>query len=137
MNTEQIDSRLKYMEMPNQFKGRANEIALTAKQQLRTCEQLAKRLAMEKPKTPNEFEKIEYYKNFVIRTAQLNEQVLGLLDYTHGLLSAMAADSTLLAEAKIKDTLRFQSDTIELMQQENDKLVKTIYDLKRAEIASK
>jgi hypothetical protein len=126
-----IDSRTKYYEMPTQFKGRANDISLTCKQHLRTCEALAKKLAAEKPKTPQEFEKIEYYKNFVIKTSQLNEQVLGLLEYTHGLLSAISVDSTLLEEAKIKDTLRIQSETLGLLYEQNDKLVKELYDIRR------
>lgn len=122
------DARLKYIEMPNQFKGRANEISLTCKQHLRTCEALAKRLAFEKPKTKQEFEKVEYYKDFVIKTSQLNDQVLGLLDYVHGLLNAIAKDSALLDEAKTKDTLRLQSETIELLYQQNEKLVKDLHD---------
>jgi hypothetical protein len=122
------DARLKYIEMPNQFKGRANEIALTCKQQLRTCEALAKRLAMERPKTKPEFDKVEYYKDFVIKTSQLNDQVLGLLDYVQSLLSEIAADSTLLDDAKTKDTLRLQSETIELLYQRNDQLTKDLHE---------
>jgi hypothetical protein len=122
------DARLKYIEMPNQFQGRANEISLTCKQHLRTCEALAKRLAFEKPKTKQEFEKVEYYKDFVIKSAELNEQVLGLVEYTHSLLSSIAADSVLLEEAKTKDTLRLQSETIELLYQQNDKLVKDLHE---------
>lgn len=125
------DSRLKYYEMPGQFKGRANDISITCKQHLRACEQLAKRLARENPRSSTEFEKLEYYKDFVIKTSQLNEQVLGLLDYTHELLSAIAADSSLLADAKEKDTLRLQSETVEVLIQQREKLVKDLYDSRR------
>lgn len=126
--TEFPDARLRYLEMPMQFRGRANDIALTAKQHLRTCEALAKRLASERPKTKQEFDKIEYYKDFVIKTSELNDQVIGLLDYTRDLLNTIAADSALLEDAKVKDTLRLQSETIELLYQRNDKLEKDLHE---------
>lgn len=128
MENEFKDARLKYVDMPKQFENRANEISLTCKQHLRTCEQLAVRLSREKPKNPQEFEKLEFYKDFVIKSSQLNDQVLGLLDYVHGLLNAIAKDYTLLDEAKTKDTLRLQSETIELLYQQNEKLVKDLHD---------
>lgn len=128
MENEFPDARIKYVEMPRQFEGRANEIALTCKMHLRTCESLAKRLATEKPKNKQEFEKIEYYKDFVIRTSQLNDQVLGLLDYTHKLLSEIAADTALIDEAKQKDTLRLQSETIVWYMDLNDKLMNELHD---------
>jgi hypothetical protein len=128
MKDEFKDSRLKYVEMPGHFQGRASDISLTCKQHLRTCEALANRLAQERPSTPKEFEKLEYYKDFVIKTAQLNEQVLGLLDYTHNLLNAIAADTALLVEAKTKDTLRMQSETIEWLYEQNDALTKELHE---------
>lgn len=126
--TEFPDARLRYLEMPMQFRGRANDIALTAKQHLRTCEALAKRLASERPKTKQEFDKVEYYKDFVIKTSELNDQVLGLLDYVRDLLNAIAADSLLLEEARMKDTIRMQSETLEYLYQQNDDLVKSLHD---------
>lgn len=126
--TEFPDARLKYLEMPRQFQGRAQEISLTCKQHLRICEALAKRLATERPKTKQEFDKVEYYKDFVIKTSELNDQVIGLLDYTRDLLNTIAADSALMEEAKVKDTLRLQSETIELLYQRNDKLEKDLHE---------
>lgn len=125
-----MDSRLKYIELPNQFRGRANDIALTCKQQFRVCEQLAVRLAKEKPRTPQEFEKNEYLKDFVIKTSQLNEQVIGLLDYVQDLLNSIAADSSVVADAKMKDTLMFQSQTIEILTHQRETLVKDLYEAK-------
>lgn len=123
--------------MPRIFRDRANEINLTCKQHLRTCEQLAKRLAMEKPKTQQEFEKIEFYKDFVIKSSRMNEQVLGLLDYTCNLLNAIAGNSELLAGLKASDSLRMQSDTIEILTEQREKLIKEIYDIRRDQIAAK
>jgi hypothetical protein len=134
---EAMDSRLKYLEMPDQFKGRANDISLTCKQHLRACEQLAVRLAKERPKNPQEFERLEYYKDFVIKTSQLNEQVLGLLDYCHELLNQIANDYRTVGEAKMKDILRFQSDTIEILTNQRDQLVKDLYDERKRNIGGK
>lgn len=128
------DARLKYMAMPEQFKGRANEISVTCKQHLRTCGALAKRLAAENPKTQAEFEKIEYYKDFVIKTSQLNDQVLGLLDYTSDLLNEIAGDSMLILDAITKDRLRLQSENIVLLMQRNEQLVNDLHELKRNQV---
>lgn len=135
MQSEETDSRLKFLELPNQFKGRANDIALTCKQQFRVCEQLAVRLARERPKNQQEFEKNEYLKDFVIRTSQLNEQVLGLLDYCHELLNQIATDTNATAQAKEKDTLNFQSDTIRILTEQRDNLVKDLYDERKRVLA--
>lgn len=132
-----MDSRIKFLEVPGQFHGRSNDIAITCKQHMRACEALAKRLAVENPKTKQEFEKVEYYKDFVIKTAQLNDQVLGLVDYTQSLLNEMMDDATLLAEAKVKDTLKFQSDTIEVLIEQRESLVKMLYELRRDQIINK
>lgn len=134
---EAKDSRMKYYDMPIEFHGRANHIALTCKQHMRTCEALARRLATENPKSKNEFEKVEFYKDFVIKTAQLNDQVLGLVDYVQGLLNAMVADLTLMDEAKAKDTLKFQSDTIDALIDQRESLVKMLYELRSNQINNK
>lgn len=131
------DSRIKYIEMPNQFKGRANDISITCKQHYRTCQQLAQRLAKENPKNQQEFEKIEYYKDFVVKTSQLNDQVLGLLDYIHDLLNEIAADSTLLDDAVMKDTLRLQSETIELLTSKRDNVTYELFESRRNQINAK
>ena len=131
MQPEFKDNRLKYLEMPRQFKDRANDITLTCKQHLRICEQLAVRLAKEKPKTAQEFEKNEYLKNFVIKSSRLNEEVLGVLDYTLALLNEIANDYKILQQAQIKDTLRLQSETVEILIQQRDQLVNDLYDVKR------
>lgn len=126
-----MDSRLKFVELPDQFKNRANDIILTCKQHLRTCEQLAIRLSREKPKTSQEFEQLEFYKDFVIKTSQLNEQVLGLVEYTYDLLNQIANDNRTVKQSLEKDTIRLQSETIEILTEQRDRLIKEIHDSRR------
>lgn len=131
MSDEAKDSRLKFIELPRQFRGRANEVNLNCKQHLRVCEQLAVRLAREKPKTQQEFEKNEYLKDFVIKSSQLNENILNLLDYVQGVLNEIAGDSEAVATALTKDTIRLQAETVEILINQREELVKNLYEEKR------
>lgn len=129
---EQKDSQLKYLEMPTAFRGRATEIDILCKQSQRTCVMLAKHLAKERPKTPLEFERHEYLKDFVGKTADTNEKVLQLITHIHELLQGIATDAEALTEgAKLRDQLRDQSDAIVTLMQTRDKSIQAIYDLKR------
>lgn len=122
------DSRQKYLDISTAFNSRATEVDLFCKQSQRVCEMLAKYLAKEKPKTALEFERVEYLKDFVMKTAKNNEATLQLLVYMKGFLADILEDSKVLIDGAIlRDKLQFQSDTIELMQQMADKKV---YDLK-------
>lgn len=132
---DEKDSRLKYMEMPREFHHRANEIYIAAKQSLRTCEIAAKALAKEKPKTPADFERVEAMKEFLLTTAKSNEKVLDLLKYLNGFLQDIATDAKVLIDgAIIRDRLRDQSSTIEILMQQRDNAVKDIYDLRKDQI---
>lgn len=133
---EAKDKRLKYLELPRVFHDRANMVSLTAKQHLRICQQLAVRLAKEKTKTPAEFERNEYMKDFVIKSAQLNEDTLTLLTYVEGVLNEIAADHSLSDKAKQLDTLTFQSDTIQILTRQRDDLVKDLYDEKKRQFSA-
>lgn len=137
MSEEVKDSRLKFLELPGQFKGRANDISLNCKQHLRICQQLAVRLAREKPKSGPDFEKNEYLKDFVIKSSQLNENVLNLLDYVQQVVNEIANDYETVSTAKEKDTLRFQSDTIEILTQQRETLVKDLYDERKRTLAGR
>lgn len=131
------DSRLKYLEMSTAFSAKINELTLTCKQHLRTCEALAKRLAAENPKTQKEFDKIEFYKDFVIKTSQMNDQAISLVKYTQEIFESILSDSSLLIEADVKDTLRLQSESIEVLTNQREELVKMVYELRRDKITSK
>src|SRR5690606_4466967 len=90
---EPDDSRMwKYLELPKEFQRRAGEIDLTAKQHARVIERLAKHLARQKPKTPEEFERVEYLKDFAIKSATMNDQVIDLLAYLRDRLNEIYND---------------------------------------------
>lgn len=129
---EWIDRRLKYIELPHVFYNQANEVNLKAKQHLRACERLAKHLAGKKSTSPKEFEQDEWLKDFVVKTADLNEAMLTLLDYTHSRLTEIAQDAlSLLEGGKLQDLIRDQSDAIVMLQNQRDKLIKDLYDICR------
>jgi hypothetical protein len=133
-----IDRRMKYLDISNAFHNQANEVALSCKQSQRTCEKLAKQLASRRAKTSEEFEKIETMKDFVIRTAEMNERVLKLLDYMNGLLLDVADDSKVLIEgAVLRDKLADQSECLEMLMQERDNAVKQVYECRKDQINSK
>jgi len=128
------DRRLKYIESPNVFQARAGEIDILSKQHLRTCAKLASQLAIRKPKTPDEFEKIESMKDFVVKSSQLNERTIELIDYLHGVLTEIAADAVPMSEnAKAYDRLNDQSETIRMITQQRDTLINDLYEFKKAQ----
>lgn len=130
------DSRQKYVDILSGFTNRANEVDLFCKQSQRICERLAKHLAKEKPKTPQEFEKVEYLKDFVLKTSKNNEATLELLTHIKTFLQDVLNDYEALSEgAVLRDKLKFQSDTIEIMMQEDTDKARAIYNLKKDEIS--
>lgn len=135
MQDEFKDKRLKYVDAPKIFNQRANDINITAKQHLRACEKLAKHLANKKSKNPKEFEQDEYMKDFVVKSAALNEKTIVLIDYMAEFLTQIAQDATvLIGGAKIMDIVRDQSEAIVLITETRDKLVKDIYEMKKDEL---
>lgn len=126
------DSRLKYFELFETFEYQANEIRMACKMSQRACEALARRVGSVNAKTPAEFEKIEKLKEFITTTSVTNERVIDMLSFTQQKLMEIASDCTDLLEiAKLKDTLKFQSDTITLLIQENDKITSLRDEVRR------
>ena len=126
-------SRLwKYLELPQEFQRRASEIDLTAKQHIRIVERLAKHLARQRPKTPEEFERVEYLKDFCVKSATLNDQTISLLQYLHGMLQAITDDYKVFSEgARLNRIIRDQGERIETMMNERDEIENERNDLKR------
>jgi hypothetical protein len=131
------DSRQKYVDISIAFNNRATELDLFCKQSQRICERVAKRLATERPKTPLEFERQEYLKEFVLKTSQTNERTIELLGYVKGFLEDILEDSKVLIDGAIlRDKLKFQSATIEILMNQSDVEMQRIYTEKKNEILS-
>lgn len=138
MEQDQRDKRLKYVDINQVFHNRANSIVLACKQSNRACEELAKVLKNTKVKDAAQFEKVEKYKEYVIKTSALNDQVIELVDYIHGLLVEVGEDSkTLIEGAVIRDRLMMQSDTIEMLTSQREEDFKMIYEFRKNQINSK
>lgn len=135
--SEWKDKRLKYVELPNVFFHRANDVDLTSKQHLRYCHKLAQQLAGRKAKNAEEFEKMEAMKHFVLKSAELNEKMIALLDYVKGVLTEIAEDvKPLCQDSMLHDQLRDQSETIVQAWKMRDELINLLYAEKRAEFRS-
>lgn len=127
------ESRMwKYLELPQEFARRATEIDITSKAHIRIVESLAKHLAKQRPKEPKEFERVEYLKDFAIKSAQLNEQTVGLLGYLRDRLNEMYADYKAFADgANLNRIIRDQGEKIEMVTKERDDLQKELNELKQ------
>lgn len=136
MSAEWKDRRLKYVELPRTFHARANEIDITSKQHLRHCHKLAQQLAGRKAKTSEEFERIEAFKEFVIKSADLNEKTIELLAYVQSVLQEIADDvQPLCQDSFIHDRLRDQSEALMMAWQQRDTLINVLYAEKQAEFS--
>lgn len=114
-----VDNRLKYLDMPREFKTRAQDVELSCKMSQRTCEELAKRLARTNPKTAEEFERVEKWKELVMTTSQANDKMIDMLEYVHKFLQDVSNDAkTLLDGAEMRNVLEMQSDTIEILMEQ-------------------
>lgn len=126
------DRRLKYVDLPRVFHVKANEITIVSKQQLKTCEKLAIHLSKQKPKTPKDFEQNEWLKDFVMKTAKLNEETISLLEYLQATIQEISDDAQALKEgASALDVIRDQQDTIKCIQQVRDNAVQAVYELRK------
>lgn len=122
----------KYLELPREFERKAMEIDITSKQHIRIVERLAKHLSKQKPKTAQDFEQVEYLKDFAVKSAQLNEQTVGLLSYLRDRLNELYADYKAYNEgAKLNRIIRDQAERLELITQERDDAQKELNELKR------
>lgn len=108
------ESRLwKYLSLPHIFEQKAAEIDLTCKQHLRICERLAAHLARQKPTLPKDFEQTEYLKDFVLKSAQLNEKTIQLLDYLKNTVQEITNDAKAFTEgARLNAIIRDQGERI-------------------------
>lgn len=123
------DRRLTYLEMPNRFRQMANDVNTQTRVSQRVCEALARHLAKQRPKTPEEFERVSYLKEFVQKTAEHNERVINLLKYMHGLLKQVAEDSDILVDgASTIELLRDRSDHIEALMDQTTLIEQLKYE---------
>lgn len=135
MDNEFKDRRLKYVDLPKVFHQKANDINITSKQHLRICEKLAGHLSRQKPKTPQEFERVEYLKDFVMKTVAMNESTIGLLDYLKAEIEEISVDAkTLIEGAKMLDVIKDQSEALQAVQELRDKAVISIYELRKDQL---
>lgn len=127
------DSRMwKYLELPQEFQRRAGEIDLTAKQHARIIERLAKHLARQRPKAPEEFERVEYLKEFAVKSAVLNDQVINLLAYLRDRINEMYADYEAFRDgARLSRVIRDQGERLDQITNERDELENELNELKR------
>lgn len=126
-DNEDKDSRLKYVEMGTVFKDRASAVDISCKLSQKSCERFAVYLSKQKPKTPEQFEKVEALKEFVLKTSKANEEMMLLIDYMKGLIKDIATDSKVIIDGAIlRDKLKFQSDTIESGWMLREEMIETI-----------
>ena len=119
---------LKYLELPTVFRTRANDIDIEAKRLLRTCDAMAKNLARARPKTPEEFERVEYLKKLIVEMAVHSEAVGGILTFLDGFLQDVMLDAKALCDgADLRNKLLDQSDTILILMEET-KTIRSIQD---------
>lgn len=135
---EPDESRLwKYLELPQTFQRVAGEIDITSKQHLRICEKVAKHLARQRPKTPNEFEQVEYLKEFVVKSADLNEKTIQLLGFLKETIQEITNDAKALSDgANLNRIMRDQGERIGQLIEERYELNKRYHDLRREDKAA-
>lgn len=132
MDDEFKDRRLKYVDLPNVFHARASEISITSKQHLRVCEKMANHLSKQRPSNPKDFERNEWLKDFVIKSAELNERTIQLLDFLREQIADIAIDAKVLMDGgKTLDVIRDQDDAIRTAWYLRDEAIKAIYELKQ------
>lgn len=135
---EQPDKRLKYIDINRVFHNRTQQIKLDLKLSNKSCEMLARHVAKMNPKTRTEQEQADKLSEYALTTSKLNDDVLQLLEYIHGLLTDIGQDSEVLIEgAIIRDRLQMQSDNMEVLIDQREKAIKEIYDLRKNQINSK
>lgn len=124
----------KYLELPQFFQQKAGEIDVLCKQHLRVCERLAAHVAKQKPKTPQEFERVEYLKDFVVKSAELNDRTSEILGYVKERIQDVCSDVTAIKEgAQLKAIIRDQGEKIEKLIKERDEFMHKYYGLRKTE----
>lgn len=126
------DNRLRYIEMVTVFRDRASAIDFQCKQSQRICEKLAKHIANDKPKSGKEFERHEYLKDFVLKTSTANETMIELLKYMNDLIQSLSDDARdLNAIAGLRDIIKFDQQTIQIITQQRNELLDELAANKR------
>lgn len=121
----------KYLELPQAFQMKASEIDIISKQHLRICEKLATHLAKQHPAEPKEFERVEYMKDFVLKSADLNEKTIDLLHYVKSIIQEIADDVSSLREgAALTAKVKLQGEKIMQVMKERDELQDELNQLK-------
>jgi small-conductance mechanosensitive channel len=130
--TEPDESRLwKYLELPQEFQMQAGEIDIVSKQQLRICAKLAAHLAKQRPKTGKDFEMNEWLKDFVMKSADLNDKTIHLLDYLKSTIQEICNDAKALKDgANLNRIIRDQGEKIEVVMKERDELQTQLNDIR-------
>lgn len=129
---EQPDKKLKYIDINRVFHNRTQQIKLDLKLSNKACEMLAVHVSKRNPKTRIEQEQHDKLTQYALSTSKLNDEVLSLLDYMHGLLTDIGKDSEVLIQgAIIRDRLQMQSDNIEVLIDQREKAIKEVYDLRK------
>lgn len=130
---EPDESRIwKYLELPQVFQMRAGEIDITTKQHLRVCEKLAKHVASQRPKTAREFEQVEYLKDFVVKSADINDKVITLLAYLRDTIQEICNDTKALRDgANLSRIMRDQSEKILSLMDERDEYLHKYHELRK------
>jgi hypothetical protein len=126
---EEPQKPLKYIEIKRSFETLASETRIRTKQSQATLERLAKHLARQKPKDGPEFERVEFLKDFVVKTADANESVLKLLGMIHKGLTDIYEDVEALCNvAFLQDRVKDQSEVILMLMAHRDELIKQLYE---------
>lgn len=134
---QQPDKRLKYIDLNRVFHNRTQQIRLDLKVSNKACEMLAIHVSKMNPKTRIEQEQHDQLTKYALSTSKLNDEVLSLLDYVHGLLTDIGQDSEVLIQgAVIRDRLQMQSDNLEVLIDQREKAIKEVYDLRKNQINS-
>lgn len=135
--TEPDESGLwKYLELPQVFQQKAGEINTTCKQHLRICERLAGHVAKQRPKTAKDFEQAEYLKDFVVKSAELNEKTIQMIDYIKTSVQAICDDAVALKEgARLNAVIRDQGEKIETLIKERDEFMRKYYGIRKDRLA--
>lgn len=122
----------KYLELPQVFQQKAGEINVTCKQHLRICERLAAHVAKQRPKTPKDFEWVEYLKDFVLKSVELSEKTIQMIDYIRTTVQAVCDDATALKEgARLNAVIRDQGEKIETLIKERDEFLHKYYGIRK------
>jgi hypothetical protein len=126
---EEPQKPLKYIEIARSFETVASDTRVRTKQSQATLEKLARHLAKQKPKDGPEFERVEFLKDFVTKTADANESVLALLEMLHSTLTLIFKDAEELCNvAFLQDRLQDQSDTIHVLTEQREQAIKALYE---------